>query len=159
VAGAAWTGFFALTAALRGTTVGMTSGAWQSMLLMELRALVMVLVAGAIGFALASIGRHTAMALGVAIGAVVVFQFGLGTVLTLAKVKYPELFLAPFWVIAWMNKSYKIEDFASCDYSVQDGCQPDSFLLTWQMAGGALAVVFIAVVGAALWTIRNRDVT
>jgi ABC-2 type transport system permease protein len=87
VVSAAWTGLFVLTARWRGTLAGMTAGAWQSILLMELRGLVLVLVLGALGFGLASLGRHTATALGAAIGAIIVFQFGLGTVLTLAKVR------------------------------------------------------------------------
>jgi ABC-type transport system involved in multi-copper enzyme maturation permease subunit len=158
VLGAIWTGVFAFIGNSRGSLDSMTSGAWQSILLMEARALGLVLVAGAVGFGLASVGRHTAMALGVAIGTIIVFQFGLGTVLSLAKVKFPELYLAPFWVFAWMNKEYRIEDYNSCDYS-SNGCVPDSFTITWPMAGGLLAGIFVVIVGAAMWTMRSRDIT
>jgi hypothetical protein len=137
----------------------MTSGAWQSIALMELRGLVLVIVAGAVGFGLASLGRHTAMALGVTIGAVIVFQFGLGTVLSLASVKFAEAYLIPVWMIAWMNKEVKIEDYNSCDFSSASGCVPDSLTLTWPMAGGILAAVFVVIVVASMWTMRSRDVT
>jgi hypothetical protein len=159
VVAAAWTGIFRLIADLHGTAAGLTSGAWQSILLMELRAFAVVVVAAALGFGLASIGRHTAMALGAAIGVIVVFQFGLGTVLFMAKVKFAELYLIPAWITAWMNKSYLIEDSNSCDFSSVNGCQPDTLLLRWPVAGAALGALFVLVVGAAMWTMRSRDVT
>jgi hypothetical protein len=137
----------------------MTPGAWQSIGLMELRALALVLVVGAAGFGLASLGRHTAMALGAAIGVVVVFQFGLGTVLALAQAKFAEAYLIPVWVIAWMNKEIELEDSSSCDFSSVNGCQPETLTLTWQMAGGLLTAVFVLIVGAAMWTMRKRDIT
>ena len=52
-------------------------------------------MAGAVGFGLASLGRHTAMALGAAIGLVVVFQFGLRHRAALAQVKFAEAWLLP----------------------------------------------------------------
>jgi len=156
---AIWTGVFYGIAEARGSTAGMTSGAWQSIALMELRGLALVLVAGAVGFGLASLGRHTAMALGVTIGVVIVFQFGLGTVLQMANVKFAEAYLIPIWLIAWMNKEIKIEDYNSCDFSSSGGCQPDSLTLTWPMAGGLLAGLFVVVVVASMWAMRSRDVT
>ncbi|MET0415576.1 MAG: ABC transporter permease subunit, partial [Actinoplanes sp.] len=159
VASAVWTGVFYLIAQTRGSVESMTSGAWQSIALTELRALALVLVVGAAGFGLASIGRHTAMALGAAIGLIVVFQFGLGVVLQMAQVKFAEAYLIPIWMIAWMDKEVKVEDYNSCDFSSVNGCVPDSLTITWPMAGGVLAAVFVLVVGAAMWTMRSRDIT
>jgi ABC-2 type transport system permease protein len=156
---AAWTGVFALIANLRGTTAGMTWGAWQSFAIMEARGLVLVLVAGAVGFGLASLGRHTAMALGVAIGVAILFQAGLGTVLELAHVKFVEAFLIPVWAAAWLTKSVTLQNYDACNFSVSGDCQPDTMTITWQMAGGVLAVVLVLVVTAAMWTMRSRDVT
>lgn len=156
---AVWTGLFAVIASLRGTLDGMTSGAWQSIALMELRGLVLVLFAGAVGFGLASLGRHTAMALGAAIGVIVVFQFGLGTVLGLAQVKFLEAYLIPVWGIAWMDKSVKLEDYSGPCVNTPNGCVPDTLTITWPMAGGVLAFVLVLVVGAAMWTMRSRDIT
>ena len=159
VALAAWTGFFWLVGRLRGDTSGTTSGAWQSIALTEVRALVLVLAAGALGFGLASLGRHTAMALGAAIGVVILFQFGLVTVLSLANVKFAEAFLVPFWVAAWMDKSVTLENYNSCDFSATQGCLPETLTITWPTAGGVLAAVIVLVVGAAMWTMRSRDIT
>ncbi|MGK5679527.1 ABC transporter permease subunit [Actinoplanes sp. URMC 104] len=156
---ALWTALFVGIAELRGSTDSMTSGAWQSIGLMELRGLALVVVAAALGFGLASLGRHTAMALGVTIGALIVFQFGLGTVLNLAKVKFADAYLIPVWMIAWMDKEIKIEDYNSCDYSSAGGCVPDSLTLTWPMAGAILAGVFVLIVVVSMWTMRSRDVT
>lgn len=156
---AAWTGIFALIARYRGTTARMTAGVWRSFGLMELRALVLVLVAAAVGFGLASIGRHTAVAFGVAIGIAVLLQIGLVTVLDLAKVKFPELYLVPIWLQAWLQQSVTLQDYNSCNFSVADNCEPDSMTLTWHHAGIAMAIILVAVVGTALWTVRSRDIT
>jgi ABC-2 type transport system permease protein len=154
-----WTGVFALIASLRGTLDGMTSGAWQSFALTELRGLTLILVAGAVGFGLASLGRNTALALGAVVGAIVVFQFGLVTVLSLAQVKYAEAWLLPTWALAWMNKKLVLEDYNACNFSAVNGCETPKLTLTWPMAGGLMAVVVVLVVGAAMWTMRNRDIT
>jgi ABC-2 type transport system permease protein len=156
---AAWTGVFVLVARLHGTTAGMTSGTWQSIVLMELRGLALVLAGGVVGFGLASIGRHTAMALGVAMGVIVVLQIGLATVLNLAGVKFLEAYLIPTWGLAWMNKSTELQNYETCNFSATNGCQPDTLTLTWQMAGGGLVAILVLIVAASMWTMRSRDVT
>lgn len=154
-----WTLAFVLIAELRGSMDGMTSGAWQSIALTELRALGLILAAAALGFGLASLGRNTALALGATIGAVVVFQFGLVTVLSLAQVPFAEAWLLPVWGIAWMQKEIKLENFNACEFSSVSGCQPDTLTLTWPMAGGLMALAVVLIVGAAMWTMRSRDIT
>ncbi|AEV88872.1 hypothetical protein ACWT_7863 [Actinoplanes sp. SE50] len=158
VTGAAWTGICWLIATQRGITARMTPGVWQSFGLMGLRGLGLVVVAGALGFGAASIGRHTAAALGAAIGTLVVLQYGLAIVLSLAKARFYELYLLPTWISAWMNQSYKVvDDNAPC--VLAGGCEPPSYTVTWQMAGGLFAAVAIIIVGAAMWTMRKRDIT
>jgi hypothetical protein len=154
-----WTLIFVLVASLRGTMAGMTSGAWQSVALTELRALGLILVAGAVGFGLASLGRHTALALGAAVGVIVVFQFGLYTVLSLARAPFAEAWLLPVWGIAWMQKAVTLENANACDFSSINGCEPEKLTLTWQMSGGLMALAVVLVVGAAMWTMRSRDIT
>jgi ABC-2 type transport system permease protein len=154
-----WTGIFLVIASLRGTTDGMTSGAWQSFALTELRGLTLILVSGAVGFGLASLGRHTALALGAVVGAVVVFQFGLVTVLSLASVKFAEAWLLPTWALVWMQKELTLENYDACNFSATAGCEPEKLILTWPMAGGLFAAAVVIIVGAAMWTMRSRDIT
>jgi ABC-2 type transport system permease protein len=157
--GAAWTGVFWLIASLRGTTEKMTSGAWQSFGLTGLRAFALILAAGVLGFGLASLGRHTAVALGVAVGVGVVAQFGIGIVLGLADVKFAEAWLLPTYALAWMSKKVTLEDYNGCDFSGYGGCEPPTLDITWPMAGGLGLAAVVVVLGAAMWTMRSRDIT
>jgi ABC-2 type transport system permease protein len=155
---AAWTGAFWLIAELRGSTDRMTSGVWQSLGLTGLRGLAVIVVAGVLGFALASLGRHTGMALGALIGLGAV-QIGVYIVATLGGASFPDAFLAPMWAYAWMYKEMILEDPSSCDFSSTAGCEPETFTMTWQAAGSVTAVVVVVVVAAALWAMRRRDVS
>jgi len=58
-----------------------------------------------------------------------------------------------------MYKQYVAEDYHSCAVSLTGGCQPETFTITWQMAGGALTLLFALVVGVAMWTMSKRDIT
>lgn len=157
--GALWTAAFWLVATYRGVTETMTPGVWQSFGLTGLRGLGLVLAAGAVGFALASIGRHTATAMGVAIAALVVGFVAMSALVYSIGVAFPEAWLWPNYVNAWMNKSVTFTDFSSCDFGPTDFCEPERFEITWQMAGIGMAVLVVLLVGGALWHIRSRDVT
>ncbi|MBB2945779.1 ABC-type transport system involved in multi-copper enzyme maturation permease subunit [Actinoplanes lutulentus] len=155
---AAWAGIFQLVAEVRGSTEKMTAGVWQSFGLTGLRALALVLVAGALGFALASLGRHTGMALGALVG-LGALQIGVYVMANLAEFKFTEAWVLPVWGYAWLDKELVLEDFRSCDYSATAGCELDKFTMTWQTAGIGMAIVVALVVGAAMWTMRKRDIT
>jgi ABC-type transport system involved in multi-copper enzyme maturation permease subunit len=161
VLGAAWTGVFWLVATFRGVTDTMTSGAWQSIGLAGLRGLTLALVAGAVGFALASLGRHTAMAMGAAIAAFVVGIAGIGIVVGgMLQVSYPEAWLWTTYVYAWMNGRVELTDFsAPCQVGRFGECVQPTLEITWQGAGIGLAAVVALMVGAAMWQMRRRDVT
>ncbi|BEL03319.1 hypothetical protein Q0Z83_015100 [Actinoplanes sichuanensis] len=156
--GAFWTGAFVLIASLRGSTERMTSGVWQSFGLTGLRGLALVVVGGALGFALASLGRHTGMALGALVG-LGALQIGVAIMASMAGAKYPDAWLVPMWGFAWMYKEYLVEDYNSCNFSSDGGCKPDTFLMTWQTAGIGMAVATVLVVAAAMWAMRRRDIS
>ncbi|MBB5870678.1 ABC-type transport system involved in multi-copper enzyme maturation permease subunit [Allocatelliglobosispora scoriae] len=155
--GAVWTAALWFVATVRGTTTGMTSGTWQSFGLMGLRGLGLALTLGIIGFTLATLGRHTAMALGVAAAVIVVFQFGVGIVLNLAGVRWVEAYLLPTHMIAWMDKEYIIEDYQSCNFSSGE-CKPETLTLTWVNTGTVMAIIIAVLVGLSYWNMSRRDV-
>lgn len=158
VVAAAWTAGFWTIATQRGETKGMTSGAWQSLALTELRAAVLVLLAGVIGFALASLGRHTAMALGGAVAVMIVGQSGIGILLNLAKVKFVGAWLLPTYLLAWMQKQVVLENWQACESSPAGGCEPERLEITWQTSGILFAIGLVLVLGAAIWAMRRRDI-
>ncbi|SCL20751.1 ABC-type transport system involved in multi-copper enzyme maturation, permease component [Micromonospora nigra] len=154
-----WAAGFWLVATFRGSTEGVTSGAWQSFALTGLRGVTLALVAAIIGFALASLGRHTAMALGGAIGVMIVGQVGLGILLGMSGVRFPEAWLLPTYVYAWMAKKVELQDWDACNVSYTGECQPDVLEITWQQSSVLFAVAVTVILGAAMWFMRRRDIT
>ena len=128
-----WFAGFWAVASFRGSTEKMTSGAWQSFVLTGLRGVVLVLVLTTIGFALASLGRHTAMALGGVVALMVVGQFGLGILLAMAGVRLAEAWLLPTYALAWMTKTVTLQDWNSCNATYFGECKPD----TWTSPGSS----------------------
>ncbi|MER7439368.1 ABC transporter permease subunit [Micromonospora avicenniae] len=158
-AAVAWFAGFWLVATFRGSTEKVTSGVWQSAGLTGLRALLLVLVVSTLGFALASLGRHTAMALGGVVAVAVVGQFGLGILLDMAGVRFPEAWLLPTYALAWMQKKVTLQNWDSCNATVFGECKPETFDITWQHSSVLLAVGVAVVLGSALWTMRRRDIS
>lgn len=158
--GVAWTASLWLTATFRGITDTMTAGAWQSFGLAGLRALVLVLVAGAAGFAIASLGRHTATALGAVLAAFVVGVIGVAAVVNTAGTRYPEAWLWTSYVDAWMRRSVTFYDYRSCEgFAGFQECLPAELTVTWQVAGLGIGAALVLLLGAAMWHMRQRDVT
>jgi ABC-2 type transport system permease protein len=158
---AAWVGMFWLVAVLRGVTDTMTPGTWQSFGLTGLRGLVLVLVAGAVGFALASFGRHTATAMGVAIGAFIIGVAGVGLIGGgMLQLPFVERYLWSSYIYAWMERSMVLTDWnAPCVPHPSGDCVQPNFEITWQMAGTGIGTVAAVVLVAAMWQMRQRDVT
>ncbi|MDI1465823.1 ABC transporter permease subunit [Catellatospora sp. KI3] len=152
-----WTGALWLIARLRGDTDGMTAGTWQSFGLTGLRGLGLILAMGIVGFLLASIGRHTGVALGVALAVVIVGQVGLTIVLTMLQVPYFGMYLLPMHLLAWMQKSFVVgNEFANC--ANPNGCEEVVKTLTWQGTGSIMLGVTVLLAVLAFWQIRRRDV-
>jgi hypothetical protein len=158
VLGAAWTAAFWAIATYRGTTAKMTPGTWESFAITGARGLGLVLVSGVLGFAVASLGRHTAMALGGALAVIVVGQFGLGILLATAQVRFLEMYLLPTYVAAWMFKSVQLRDFESCEFTLGE-CRPETMDITWQHSALLFGVTTVVIVSLAMWSMRRRDIT
>ena len=154
-----WTAAFWFVGSRRGNTLGMTSGAWQSQGLTALRALGLILAAAVLGFGLASLGRHTAMALGAAVGVIVVLQFGVGVIVSLASVKWPDLWILPTYGLAWLGKSWEITANQGCVPTATGECEQATMDITWQMSGGLMLGAVAIVLLLAFWSMRRRDIT
>src|ERR1044071_3528858 len=141
----------------RGTSTGMTSGTWQSFGLVGLRGLVLVGAGSLFGFVLASLGRRTAVAMGVLIALIVVTQFGLTLVLLAARAPYPDLYFVGNHMVAWMQGHAQVFDQTSCDYSM-GACEPKHIDLTWQSSGAIFGAVLLLLTVAAMGQIKRRDV-
>ncbi|SCG61536.1 ABC transporter permease subunit [Micromonospora halophytica] len=157
VLGALWTLAFWLIGTWRGTTARVTAGVWQSVGLDGLRALALILAVGAVAFALASIGRHTAMALGVAVGLGVVSEIGVRIGTAIAGVPFGDRYVLSTYAMAWFQKRWKLVDYDSCQF-VQGACEPKEMFVTWQQSGLLFGLGAALVLTAAFWLMRRRDV-
>lgn len=156
--GAAWTGGLWLVASFRGITDTMTAGTWQSFGLDGVRGLALVLVAGAVGFALASLGRHSAMAMGTAIAGFVVGVAGVAIVANgLLQLPFWERWLWTTYVNAWLEGGAVVFNFRAPCQGIGP-CETPEYVVTWQMAGAGIAAAVVLLLGAAMWQMRRRDV-
>lgn len=158
VLAALWTVAFWVIAILRGSTEKVTPGVWQSVALTEARGIGLVLLCTAIGFTLASIGRHTAIALGVTAGVLVVFQVGVAFLLAAFKVDFLERYIFTTYITAWMEKKTVLEDYRLCDFQ-QGACQPKTMTITWEHSGLLFLAILVVLVVVGAWQMRRRDIT
>jgi ABC-2 type transport system permease protein len=157
--GAVWTVAFWLIGKYDGRSGKMTQGVWESFALNGARGVGLVLAVTAVAFGLASLGRHTAMALGVAIGLAVVSEIGLRIALSIAGVRFADRWALSTYATAWLEKQVKLEYWEACNFSVGGECLPDTFVVTWQQSSLVFGVGTAAVFAAAIWFMRSRDVT
>ena len=158
VLGAAWTTAFWLIGKYDGRSDPMTAGAWRSFAITGARGLGLALLVAAVAFGLASLGRHTAMALGVAVGVVVVGEIGMRILLELMQVRMGDRYLLSTYALAWFNKRWTLFDWRSCEF-VMGECRPQELLITWQQSAFVFGVGTALVLTLAFWAMRRRDVT
>jgi len=159
----AWLAVVYGIARVRGDASRITSGLLTSLALTDARALTLMLFATAIGFGIASLGRNTATALGLAVGYVIVLEIGTRIVLQLTAVSRPERFFLSNYMLAWLAKSQSYLDESSCRRKAAAGvavnCEPTQWTLHMNQSA-VLGGVLVAVV--LLWafvSFRRRDIT
>jgi ABC-2 type transport system permease protein len=155
--GALWTGTFRIVAELHGSTDDLTGGTWLSFGLTGLRGLALILAAGAVGFAVTSLGRRMSAGL-LALVAAGVVQGVVATAAAVADVRWQALYFFPMWVWAWMADAVDMIDPESCDFERVPDCVHDTLILTRPVAGSVMAALTLAVVGAAVWSAHRRDI-
>lgn len=142
---AAYVGTFYVIASATGW-VGRVEqpGFWTDLMFLCLRGITLALVLSAIGFAIATIGRHTAAALGSLIGFVVVWELGARLIVETLNINNntgrDQWFLASH-VIAWM--------------SGRDGYS----LTTFADSAMTFAVIVACLTALAFVSFRRRDIT
>jgi Tfp pilus assembly protein PilN len=159
----AWlAGVFAI-ASTRGDTARITNGLLTSIALADARALGLMLAAAVLGFGVASLGRNTATALGLAVGYVVVLEIGARIVLQLAAVARPQRFFLSNYSLAWLSKNQEYYDDSSCRRAAAAGlnteCQPVRWMLHMNQSLVLGAVLVGLVLVWAFLSFRRRDIT
>lgn len=157
VLGALWTAAFWLIGKYDGATGKMTQGVWESLALDGVRSIGLVLAAGAVAFGLASLGRHTAMALGVAVAVGVISEVGLRIAMAVANVRFGDRYVLSTYALAWFQKKWELVDQNSCNFNMGQ-CEFDTFVVTWQQAALVFGIGTAVVLAAMLWTMRRRDI-
>lgn len=160
VSSIAFTGAMWAVARTRGDAGNLTPGLLSSLALRDVRVLALTLACAAAGFAVASYGRHTAAALGTAIGYVVVVEVALRIVLSAAHIARPERFFLTSYMLAWLNNTTTYAEQAACPVSrFGPRCQPT----IWSIGAGHSAVlisaILLATLVAAVIALRRRDIT
>jgi ABC-2 type transport system permease protein len=155
---AIYVGTFYAIAASTGWVGMLEGGFWGKLSLTCLRGIVVALAAGAIAFSIAAIARHTAAALGVLVGYVVLWEGGARIIFEIIGFGGVTPWFGSSYVIAWMlgefpYASCSYQDYATADYSYE-ACQR----IMYQWHGGlALAVVTGLFLAAAFVNFRRRD--
>ena len=103
---------------------------WRSLGAIHGRGLVLVLLATALGFAIATLGRHTSAALGAAAAYAVVWELGARLVLEIIDARRPDQLMLSSYIGAWLTGEAQFLDPRVCagrsDNAYCDGLlQPD----------------------------------
>jgi ABC-2 type transport system permease protein len=153
-----WTVAFLGVGAVSGVVGHMTGGEVVSLLLAAVRVVLVGVFGTSLGFAIASIGRHTAVAMGIGIAYLIVYELGARLLFGIADASYPERLFISTQVAAWLTTRVTIN---VGNYSCNEfDCSPAaSHVVTWAESGVVLAVVAAALVGVAFLSMRRRDVT
>ncbi|WP_410820616.1 ABC transporter permease subunit [Micromonospora sp. 050-3] len=129
---------------------------WRSLGAVHGRGLVLVLLASALGFAIATLGRHTSAALGAFAAYAVVWELGARLVLEIVDARKSDLFMLSSHIGAWLNGGARFYDERLCTGSTGLNC--DAFYtITWQASLLVLLVLAGGLTAAAFAVFRRRD--
>ncbi|MFI5907090.1 ABC transporter permease subunit [Dactylosporangium sp. NPDC051541] len=150
---ALWTGAF-LAIAAGGDTVGFTAGEFGSLALTALRVVFLAMAGTALGFSIASIGRHTSAALGVGISYLLLWEFGSTLVFTVVETPrdYAEPYRLSTYARSWLRMGLD---------QVQSGVEGSSlrprFEPAWGASGVVITLVALVIAAVAFLTMNRRD--
>jgi ABC-2 type transport system permease protein len=156
VASAAYLGLFWLIGQTAGLVGGTNAEFWGSLGATYGRGLVLVLLAGALGFALATLGRHTAAALGTVAAYLVVWELGARLVFDLVQAARPERWMLSSYLIAWLSGEVRFWDRFACGGGIAGFCD-GSYTIAWGAGLAVLLTITAALVAGAFTAFRRRD--
>jgi|tagenome__1003787_1003787.scaffolds.fasta_scaffold20854316_1 ABC-2 type transport system permease protein len=151
-------GAFWFTARYRGMFGALTRGFWESLALTGARAVAFGMVAAVAGFAIASLGRHTAMALGAGLAYALVVEVGARIVLSALEVANPDRYALSSYAAGWLEKRYELLAPAADCAAGDPGCGPAPYVITWQMSAAVLGAIVLVLLLSAYVSMRRRDV-
>ena len=125
---------------------------WRWLGLTVGRGLGLTLLATALGFSIATLGRHTAAALGVVAGYAIIWELGARVVMYTVEAARTEQWMLTTYVVAWMTGEVEMWDRSPC--LVGSVC---SYTLTWVDALIVLLAVGGVFVAGAFANFRRRD--
>ncbi|MBM0259030.1 ABC transporter permease subunit [Micromonospora sp. 4G55] len=150
--GTFWT--IAQTAGLPGRLDG---AFWQDLGGRYGRGLVLVLLATALGFGIATLGRHTSAALGAVAAYAVVWELGARLVFEILDVARPDQLMLSTYIGAWLTGRMELYDDHVCRNSTGFGFCDGTYTITWAPALLVLLALAGAVTAAAFAVFRRRD--
>ncbi|MFG3552822.1 ABC transporter permease subunit [Micromonospora sp. NPDC047557] len=130
---------------------------WRSLGAVHGRGLVLVLLATAVGFAIATLGRHTSAALGAAAAYAVVWELGARLVLEIVDARRPDQLMLSSHIGAWLTGEVRFWDAQRCRGNSGNGYCEGFYSLTWGPALVVLLVITGGLTVAAFAVFRRRD--
>ncbi|MCX4474059.1 ABC transporter permease [Micromonospora sp. NBC_01655] len=155
LASAAYLGAFWLVGQTAGMP-GVTDGDfWPSLGLLWARGVVLVLFAATAGFAIATLGRRTAAALGAVTAYAVVWELGLRVVMEVVNIPRGEDWMLSTYLDAWLTGEARLADATMCQ-GVSGYCD-GSYQLGWGLGLAVLLALTGGLTMAAFAAFRRRD--
>ncbi|MFG2056624.1 ABC transporter permease subunit [Micromonospora sp. NPDC048930] len=156
VASVAYLGLFWLIGQTAGLPGGMDAEFWGSLAATYGRGLVLVLLTGALGFAIATLGRHTAAALGAVAAYLVIWELGARLVLDIVEATRPERWMLSSYVAAWLSGEVHFWDRFACGGGEAGFCE-GFYTIGWGPGLAVLLTLTAVLVAAAFAAFRRRD--
>ncbi|MBB5869786.1 ABC-type transport system involved in multi-copper enzyme maturation permease subunit [Allocatelliglobosispora scoriae] len=132
-------------------------GFWGRLSLMCLRGIALALIATAISFSIAVIGRHTAASLGVLTAYAVVWEGGARIVMEVLNTRSQDPWFLSSYVIAWMAEKYTYYRGFCADDGFGGGSSCDG-VITWPTSLAVFGVILAVLAGGAFLHFRRRDI-
>ncbi|MEU5525648.1 ABC transporter permease subunit [Micromonospora chersina] len=156
LASVAYLGVFWLISEASGLTGRLGGEFWSSLAAVWVRGLVLVLLAAALGFALATLGRHTSAALGTVAAYLVVWELGARLVFQILSVARPDRFMLSSYLAAWLSGEARFWDNDACSGDIAGFCD-GYYSLGWAPGLVVLLALTAALVVGAFTAFRRRD--